>query len=379
MKLGTLPLAALLLGAGCGADGSGRRPATANAASADAALDAAARGDVDAAEALLIGARDPDSQRLRARFLMMKNRNREAVEILAPLVSEKVKDMEELERRQRVLPELALAYVRLDDFMSASAIARICGDAMLARKYEALSRTVAYSSNLGTDEVPVDFFVTDPLPIVAGTVGGLRALFVVDTLLDQIVLDRDFARRAGVVGIGGANEALLPELSLGRMTVKNVPIHLGTSMEIGSIRPEGAIGLQFLMHYDFTLDYRHSRLVFRRAGGAVAGQPALLVGDRYLLLSGLMNGKERTFVGIGSSLKGVTLAVSDLVGDPPGSGLAELTAGPLRLVKPVLDPKAFPAGLDGSFGVPVGFVLGHVALRNRVLRLEPRSMKLAID
>jgi len=52
--------------------------------------------------------------------------------------------------------------------------------------------------------------VTDPLPIVAGTIGGQRALFVVDTLLDEIVLDRDFARKAGVLGVGGANEGVLP-------------------------------------------------------------------------------------------------------------------------------------------------------------------------
>jgi hypothetical protein len=377
MRLGTLPMAALLLVGGCG--GSARRSAPADATAADAALEAAARGDVDAAEVLLRDTRDPDSRSLRARFLMMMNRNREAVDILTPLVSEKVKDMEQVERRQRVLPELALAYVRLDDFMNAASIARLGGDGPLARKYEALSRTVAYSSNLGTEAIAVDFFVTDPLPLVEGTVGGRRALFVVDTLLDQIVLDRDFARKAGVVGLGGASEGVLPELSLGRLTVKNVPIHLGTAMQIGTLQAEGAIGLQFLMHYDFTLDYRHGRLVFRRAGGAVVGQPALLAGDRYLLLSGLVNGKDRTFVCIGSSLKGVTLAVSDLVGDPAGTGLAELSAGPLKLLKPALDAKAFPAGLDGSFGVPVGFVLGHAALRNHTVRLEPRSMKLAIE
>jgi hypothetical protein len=309
----------------------------------------------------------------------MKNRNREAVDLLSPLVSEKVKDMEEVERRQRVLPDLALAYVRLDDFGSAARIARLSGDAALARKYESLSRGVAYSSNLGTDEVAVDFFVTDPLPIVAGTVGGLRALFVVDTLLDEIVLDRDFARRAGIRAAAGPDDAVLPELSLGKLTVRNVPIHLGQAMELGNLRPEGAVGLQFLMHYDFTLDYRRSRLVFRRAGGAVPGQPALLAGDRYLLLKGQINGKDRTFVGVGTSLKGVTLAVSDLYADSTGASVSEITAGPLRLMKPPLDPKAFPSGLDGSFGVPVTFVLGHAALRGHALRLEPRSMTVAID
>lgn len=374
MRLLALPLAALLL-AGCGP--SGRRPASGDATVADAALEASARGDLDQAESLLRDARDPDSLRLRARFLMMKNRNREAVDLLAPLLAEKVKDFEEVERRQRVLPDLALAYVRLDDYMNAASVARTMGDQVLARKYQALSRTVAYSSNLGTDDVSVEFYITDPLPVVAGTVGGVRTLFVVDTLLDEVVLDRDLARRAGILGIGGGDEAVVPELSIGKLTVKNVPIHLGQAMRIGDLKPEGAIGLQFLMHYDFTLDYRRSKLVFRRAGGPATGQPALLAGDRYLLLNGLMNGKDRTFVGVGSSLKGVTLAVSDLFAD--AAGLTELSAGGLKLTRPALDPKAFPAGLDGSFGVPVGFVLGHNALRGRTLRLEPRSMKIAID
>jgi hypothetical protein len=365
----------ILLLAGCGG-GSSRRNDAAEPTAADAALDASAKGDVDAAEALLRDAKDPDSVRLRARFLMMRNRNREAVDLLTALKSQKVTDFEGAERWQRLLPDLALAYVRLDDFLNASLAAKSMGDAVLVRKYQALSRTVAYSSNLGENEVSVEFFVTDPLPMVSVTVNGQRALFVVDTLLDEVVLDREFARRAGVQPIGGADEAVLPELTLGRLTVKNVPIHLGQAMQIGTLKPEGAIGLQFLMHYDFTLDYRRSRMVLRRAGGTLAGQPAVIAGDRYLLLGGLLNGKDRTFIGLGSSLKGVTLAVSDLFA---GNEVRDLSTGALKLTKPALDPKAFPAGLDGSFGVPVGFVLGHAALRTHSVRLEPRSMKVLID
>jgi len=365
----------LLLLAGCGGPSS-RRADAPGSMPIDAALETAARGDVDAAEALLRNATDPDSLRLRARFLMMKNRNREAAELLAGLMSRKVTDFEEAERWQRLLPDLALAYVRLDDFMNAARVASAMGDGVLQRKYQALSRTVAYASNLGEDEVSVDFFVTDPLPIVSATVNGRRALFVVDTLLDQVVLDREFAVRAGVLPLGGTDEAVIPELSMGRLTVKNLPIHLGQAMQIGTLKPEGAIGLQFLMHYDFTLDYRRSRLILRRAGGTLPGRPALLAGDRYLLLDGLLNGKDRTFVGVGSSLKGVTLAVSDLYA---GIDVREVATGTWTLSKPALDPKAFPAGLDGSFGVPVGFVLGHAALRSRRLRLEPRSMMVVID
>lgn len=364
----------LLLLVGCG--GGEKKTESAAASPADAALEASARGDIDGAEALLRDAKDPDSVRLRARLLLMKNRNREALDLLTSLRPLKVNNMDEVERWRMLQPDLVTAFVRLDDFQSAAATAKSMGDRVLERKYAALGRGVAYSSNLGPDETSVELYVTDPLPIVAGSVNGIRCLFVVDTLLDEVVLDRDFARKAGVLPVGVSDEAVLPEISIGRMTVKNVPAHLGRAMELGQLRPEGAIGLQFLMHYDFTLDYRRSRLVFRKAGGTIAGQPAYIAGDRYLLLGGQVNTKDRLLVGIGSSLKGVVLAVSDGLA---GSPIAELTAGPLKLVKPALEPKAFPAGLDGSFGVPIGCVLGHAALRNRTIRLEPRSMKLAID
>jgi len=365
---------AVMLIAGCG---GGAAPKSGTGL--DPALDACARGDLDGAEALVRGSRDLESIHLRARILMLRNRNAEAIELLAPLLQGKTKTYEGMERQQRVIPDLALAFVRQDDFLNAAKTYAMMGDVILARKYETLGRTVAYSSNIGTDELAADFFVSDPLPVVSGTVNGRRALFVIDTLLDQVVLDRDFARRAGVEPVGGSSdEATALEVGLGKLVVKNVPLHLGQALEIGTLRPDGAIGLQFLMHYDFTLDYRRGRLVLRRAGGALPGVPVILAGDRYLLVEGKVNGLEKTFVGIGTSLKGVTLAASDYWSGQGGE-VRECTAGPLRLVKPALDAKAFPAGLDGSFGVPVGFVLGHAALRNRVLRLEPRSMRLLIE
>jgi hypothetical protein len=377
-----LVLAALLV-AGCG--GSTRKAGTPTAAgSLDPALEACARGDLDAAEALVRDSRDLEAIHLRARILMLRNRNREAIELLTPLLQGKAKAYEQLERQQRVLPDLAVAYVRQDDFLNAAKIYALMGDSILARKYETLARSVAYSSNLGNEELTVEFFSADPLPIVAGTLNGLRILFVIDTLLDEIVIDRDFARRAGLAtlgvrGGGNVDEATVQEVGVGRLTVKNVPVHLGQAVQVGSLRPDGAIGLQFLMHYDFTLDYRRSKLTLRKAGGTVPGVPVFFAGDRYLLLEGKVNGKDKTFVGLGTSLKGVTLAASDYFQLGQGGEILEFSAGPLKLVKPALDAKSFPAGLDGSFGIPVGFVLGHAALRGRVLRLEPRSMRLLIE
>ena len=60
--------------------------------------------------------------------------------------------------------------------------------------------------------------------------------------------------------------------------------------------------------------------------------------------------------------------------------VAELHGRLVRIMTYLFLPLlAFPLGLDGSFGLPVGFVLGHQAFASRVLRLDPRSMRLSID
>jgi hypothetical protein len=363
--------------AGCGGGSSRVAPS----GDLDVALDACARGDLAAAETIVKDRKDPESIRIHARILMMRNRNREAIELLQPLFGGKVKSYEGVEQLSQVLPELAIAYVRQDDFLSASKAYGMMGEAVIARKYEALGRKVAYTSNLGTDEVTVDFQLTEPLAVVSASINGQRGLFVIDTMLDQIVLDREFARRAavdvqGLRGAGNLDEGIALEVAIGQARIKNVPLHLGEWMEIGRMRVDGMIGLQFLMHFDFTLDYRRSRLTLRKPGGAMKGEPGYLVGDRYLLAGGLLNGTMRTFVAIGTGLKGVTLAASESL---PPDDVKDLAAGGVKLVKPSIDAKAFPAGLEGSFGIPIAFVMGPSALRGKVLHVDPASMRLSID
>ena len=72
----------------------------------------------------------------------------------------------------------------------------------------------------------------------------------------------------------------------------------------------------------------------------------------------------------------MTLAASELF---PAADVKEFAAGGVKLAKPSIDAKAFPAGLEGSFGIPIAFVLGPAALRGKVLRVEPVSMRIAID
>src|SRR6185503_1548057 len=151
---------------------------------------------------------------------------------------------EAMERQQQVLPDLALAYVRQDDFLNASRVYGMMGEAIAAKKYEALARTFAYASTIPDEGVALDFLGQFALPVVSVTVNGRRAALLIDTLTDQVSLDRGFAREAGIeaVGLKGAGsfeEATLAELGLGRATVRNVPIHLGDNTMVGTVKIEG--------------------------------------------------------------------------------------------------------------------------------------------
>lgn len=363
--------------AGCGGGTSTNPPA---GGGLDEAL---ARGDLPAAEAALRGSTDPESRWTRARLLLMANRAAEARDLLAPLVKA-VKTVEEAFLLQRIQMDLAAAHARLDDFRGAAEIWAKLGDPVLAKKCDLLSRGPAYRIDPGWTDSILELRAVDPLPLVSARINGREGLFVVDTGGGELVLDRAFARRAGVspIGIqggGAAEEAIADELAMGRLTVRTVPAQIGEVATRASIKPDGAIGLALLLHFDVTIDFKLSKLFLKRPGepASKASVPAYVAGDRYLLVPGKVNGTVDSLTAIHTGLAGVTAATSEVFkmsGDAP----REMTAGPLKLVNPPLSPAAFPLGLESSFGVPVGVVLGPVALRGRALRLEPRSMRVEI-
>jgi len=381
----------VLLAAGCGgARGKGSTAGASGGADDSAAVEAFQRGDFDRAEALLRGAPDLESGLIRVRILLLRNRNREAADLLGVLQRryEKPKNVEELEILARLEAELAHAYVRLDDFYNAARIFHRLGEAVLAKKYESLMKTVGYLPDSRWEESRVELVATDPLPLVPVEVNGSTGLFIVDTGLDEVLIEREFARKARVATIGlrtnefqrNYDESFAESIAIGSMRVRNVPVHLGELPPVAGVRAEGAIGLSFLMHYDFTIDFRRQRLILRKAGSPPppGGSMALLAGDRNLLVEGTANG-TRVFVGLNSALTGVTVAASQAYIQQRAEEVRELSVGAIRLSKPSLDTRNFPMGLDVSYGFPIGFVLGHGALRNRSLRVEPRSMRAWLE
>lgn len=370
----------LLLAVGCG--GGARPPAS------ELPLDAFSRGDFDAAEARLRGSSDLESRYLLAKILLMRHKPAEAAAILREISPKQVRSVDEAFFAERIAADLALASLRQDDYLQASQTFARLQDPARARKYEILGRAVGHRTNPGWDESVLELVSMDPVPTVAGSVNGRRGVFVIDTGLGETLLDRDFARRAGVtaVAVPGATstEAVADELSFGRLAVRGVPVTLGSRESRAAARADGALGLAFLLHFEVELDLRRGRLTLRRPGAGLTstasarGVPAYVAGDAQLLVAGRVNGSP-TLVGIGTALAGVTAAPSEPFFAARGAALKDVALANLRLAGPPATPDAFPVGLDGSYGFSVPVVLGPQALRGRVLALDPRAMKLTID
>ena len=362
---------------------------------ADPGIEAFQKGDFDRAEALYKGGTDLDSRLLMARLHLLRNRPTQAVALLHPLAAPYEpftrKSMptkyDDIQLHGRVLQELCQAYVRADDYFNAAQVSWALGDNILSKKYAALANTVSYLTTPDWTESSVGLEGIDPLPHVLMSVNGRTGLFLIDTSIDEIVIDRDFAKDAGLTGHGlrttnynvSYDESVADAVALGKLAVKSVPVHLGRLAPISKLRADGSIGLSFLMHFDFTLDYRRQRLTLRRAGTPLpGGLPAVLAGDRYLLVQGSVNGKAGSWMAVNTAMQNVVVAASERVAaavDP----VREIAAGALRLSQPPLDAASFPTGLDGGFGFPVSFMLAHHALRDRSVRLEPRSMRILIE
>jgi hypothetical protein len=372
-----MTLLTLLLASACGGAGRAGEPD-------EAALEAFRRGDFERAEAILRDARDPVSLRVRARIHLFHNRPAQAVALLEQAVRAEPGDLS-------AYPELASAYARADDFRNASRWYLLAGYPPLARKYETLAHHVGFIVEGLSEEARIPYLTADPLPVVEASVNGRGGIFILDTGIGEITLDREFAARAkvSVYGIRTAafekvfDEAVLDEVALGSLRVRNVPARLGAPPPTPGLRTDGVIGLSFLARFDFTLDERRGRLTLRRpsppSGTPPGGVPAVFAGEGPLLVRGKLNGTVDTFVGLATGLPGVAVAVSSAFLQSHGGEVRDLEAGPIRLSRPRTDPGPFPPGLDAACGFPVGFVLGREALKGRTLRLDPRAMRLWIE
>lgn len=348
--------------------------------------------------------KDTTALRLAGRIELYRNRLKESVELFRRAIAAMDEEargnprraMELREEWHLTVQELAAACYRMDDFAGASQAYAAIGEGMLATKYGALAKQIPYVVRWEDEPAILPFNGRDPLPTVRIRVNGIRGLFVLDTGASELVLDPRYAKKVGARGVGlrtehysgPVEEGMVEEVLLGTVTVRNVPVRMRHLSALAGEEIDGLIGANFLLHFSFTLDHRRERLILRRAGAPIdrAGTPLplLVVGDRFLVVPGKIDGKS-CFLFLHSGLAKIPVAPSEGIvwslsgGEPKNYRIGTLEFGPVALSKPAFDPAPFPTGLDTNFGFTIAAAVGHEALRERTLTFDVGAMTLIVE
>ena len=207
-----------------------------------------------AVDALATDPEQPIAREVAARVLLARGEMREAVDLLSSA------------RRPRLVRLRARARARLSDYAGVAADlssveerepADGWAEAMLPVARAAPAEGIFAISGPARTAVAMD--ARAPVPVIPITVGGRETNALVATSADVTVLDDQIRGTAGFAD----------ELSLGELTVRNVPVlsrdldaigeALGT--EIGAV-----IGMDLMSRLEVTLDGREREIVLRREG-----------------------------------------------------------------------------------------------------------------
>lgn len=320
---------------------------------------------------------------------------------------------------------LAEAYVRQDRFPDAAPLLRALGREAAARQLESFGTRTPYRvTAFPGGEVHLDFLATDPLPLVSLRVNGQQGSFIIDTGGAELILDPDFAARAGATRFGedvgtfaGGKKApyafgSVAAVELGGARVEDVPVHLlptgRFSAVFGGKAVDGILGTLLLARFRFTLDYPRGRLVLtprdREPGPPPSGAKTLAkiplwwAGDHYLLANGTVNGGAPQLFFIDTGLAGLgftapesTLTTAGIATAAAGTGSGgggrvavqpfvadELSLGDAhrRQVPGVAGP--FPPQLEHRFGFRIGGLISHAFFRPYAATFDLRRLRLTL-
>jgi hypothetical protein len=251
---------------------------------------------------------------------------------------------------------LAEALRRQDRFGETAAHEEALGEAARAERSRALAERSPYAVS-GAASAAVSFSRVDPLPVFELRINGRAATFFLDTGGWEIILDAEFAEKAGVRTFGsvtgrfaGGLQAdlrmgIAESVELGDMRVVAVPVHVKPMREAAQIlgcRIDGVLGTVFLYHFLATIHYADAVLILepRNAtpeGGATV--PFWLHGQHFILTRGTLNGVGPLVFHVDTGMAGGGFMCGrhtlDQVGIPIDEGRAEEGiggGGPVRVV-----------------------------------------------
>ncbi len=328
------------------------------------------------------------------------------------------------EQRRLVFRQRAIE--RLHRFAEAAEIAEARGRDARAAQLRSFGESEPYRIEMNGDRVEVPFVRTDPLPVVALTIGGTREInCIIDTGGDELILDPELADEFGLPRFGskegmfaGGKRAQveyssLDRVGLGGATVHDIPVSLlpskGMGRIFGGLEISGVLGTTLLSKFRATIDYAGGRLVLERRGTErerTDGEtvvPMWLGASHLVLAKGNAGAPEDAgpfvwFIDTGLAANGFLAGETvlerlgiDLEGKPSFQGAGG--GGPVT-VTPFVTPSlsvgsfrrenvpslfgAFPEELDDALGFPIHGIVSHAFFRTGALTLDFDAMELII-
>lgn len=319
---------------------------------------------------------------------------------------------------QRIRRDLAWAYYRVERFdLAADHFARLPDEAGLAAHLRAMSDLSPYRLPVDVEEIALPFLGTDPLPIVAGVIGGQEYALVLDTGSREVVVDASLLRLHDLPDHGTHEAAfasgqrapvgytLLPSLWLGEVALREVPAEV---MDIRRFAPQlsGLLGTAFLQRFHLLCDWEGQvlRLRPRRtdpfpAFAEMTEVPFLLL-DGHLILAPARLNEQETMAYVASGMAGGAFTVPASTVRQAALGGSEGTiqgvgAAGATTVREVLARRLclggwcredveglagfFPEALEWRYGFRIGAIISHAFMKGRRWGLDFARMKMYLE
>lgn len=318
-----------------------------------------------------------------------------------------------------------LAY-RRDDFATAAAYYRVCGQAGIADNLAQFAGQTPYDISGNPSVTHVPFVQTDVLPLLYMRINDRDSvLFILDTGGHELILDPEFAAGLGVESVGetegmfaggkraSVGHGRVDAVRLGEFTIRNVPVALLSTKKFnvvsGGREVNGVLGTAILSRFVSTIDYPRGELVLRQIGSdsarvflehlqkTAANDRFWMAGTHFLLAQGKVNDSVHVLMHMDTGLAGAsfaapvsTFAAAGIVGDSANAGEGVGGGGSMRIMPVSVDKitlgragrqdqigimGAFPQDMEYKFGFRIGGLVSHAFFRPYALTFDFGEMR----
>lgn len=283
--------------------------------------------------------------------------------------------------KKLLLAYIALAYYNARNYSEVIAVMTDMGGTIGGLDIEQmrlLAKKTPYRIEPRADSTSIPFEQVDPVPVIPIKVNSSNLYVLIDTGVDQLYIDSEFAKENGIHPVskqivngfgggkaGGVSYGMVDEVSLGDMTIRDVPVWILPTRRFseGNVRTiNGVLGTRELMQFLPTLDYPGKRLILRLKESA---KPIGTHGAQ-VTVPFIIDGFHAMFSQCSINNKGPVLMYFDSgLADDQGASMV-LTGAALSDLG-ILKPKMTGQGIGGGGENKYGYVqVDSVAVSNLV-------------